>query len=79
MGLVQAFMLDSAQVYGQVSRCDVNLAFHSDEAFWTVTGYALEQRSERRVNIKSGLLYLPPLSCNSGKNLSALCCVKEQS
>ncbi len=67
-------MLDSAQAYGQVSRCNVrHLAFHSDEAFWAVIGYALEQRSEHRVNVKSGLLHLPPLPYNSGKGLSALC------
>ena len=80
MRLVQVFMLDTAQAYGQVSRCNVcHLAFHSDEAFWAITGYALEQRYEHRVNVKSGLLYLPPLSYNSGKNLYTLCGVKEQS
>lgn len=74
------FTLDSAQAYGQVSRWNVcHLAFHSYEALWAVTGYALEQRSEHSVNVKSGLLYLPPLSYNSGKDLSTLCCVNQQS
>ena len=80
VGLVQAFTFNSVQAYGQVSRWHVcHLAFHSDEAVWAVTGYALEQRSEHRVNVKSGLLYLPPLSYNSGKNLLTLCRVKQQS
>lgn len=72
--LVQAFMLDSAQASGQVSRCNVaRRAFHSDEAFWAVTGYALEQRSQHSVNVKSGPSP-PVIQHDSGKTYT-LCVV----